>query len=129
MGTFSATIEIGDPTGFRFEPVTALVDTGASLTTLPASLLQGLGVIHHTEFTFILADGREIQRPVGRTWIRIAGRSEITLVVFGDEDVELLLGAYSLQGLMLRVDSPNERLIPVPALMKQVLPQYPKPIA
>ena len=118
MGTFSANIEIGDPDGMRFEVVNALVDTGASVTTLPSSLLEGLGVVPHTEFRFVLADGREIQRPVGRTWIRTEDRTEITLVVFADEDVEPLLGAYSLQGLMLGVDSPNERLIPVNALMK-----------
>ena len=118
MGTFSANIETGDPSGTRFEPVVALVDTGASVTTLPGQLLEGLGVVPHTEFTFVLADGREMQRPVGRTWIRIGDRSEITLVVFADNDVEPLLGAYSLQGLMLGVDSPNERLVPVNALMK-----------
>ena len=118
MGTFTTNIEIGNPGGSSFEPVAALVDTGASVTTLPASFLRDLGVTPHTHFTFILADGREIQRPVGQTWIRIAGRSVITLVVFGDEDIEPLLGAYSLQGLMLGVDSPNERLIPIPALMK-----------
>ncbi len=118
MGTFSTEIEIGTSDGSRFEAVTALVDTGASVTTLPGSVLEGLGIVPHTEFTFVLADGREIQRPVGRTWIRIGDRSEVTLVVFADDDVEPLLGAYSLQGLMLGVDSPNERLVPVNALMK-----------
>lgn len=118
MGTFNIDIEIGDPTGTRFETVTALVDTGASVTTLPGPILEELGVVPHTEFNFVLADGRVIQRPVGRTWIRIGERLEITLVVFADEEVEPLLGAYSLQGLMLGVDSPNERLIPVDALMK-----------
>ena len=118
MGTFNIDIEIGDPTGTRFETVTALVDTGASVTTLPGPILEELGVVPHTEFNFVLADGRVIQRPVGRTWIRIGERLEITLVVFADEEVEPLLGAYSLQGLMLGVDSPNERLIPVDALMQ-----------
>ena len=118
MGTFSTEIEIGDPSGIQFESVMALVDTGASVTILPTPLLDSLGVVPHTQFTFILADGREIQRPVGRTWIRIGERSEITLVVFADEGVEPLLGAYSLQGLMLGVDSPNEMLIPINALMK-----------
>ena len=119
MGTFSAEIEIGTPDGSRYEPVTALVDTGASVTTLPGSVLEELGVVPHKEFAFVLADGGEIQRPVGRTWIRIGERSEITLVVFADDDVEPLPGAYSLQGLMLGVDSPNERLVPVNAPMKQ----------
>ena len=116
MGTFSAAIEIGRPDGSAFETVNALVDTGASLTAIPGSILRRLGVIPHTTYAFELADGREIERGVGRTWIRVGDRSEITLVMFGDEEVDPLLGAYSLQGLMLGVDSPNERLIPVPKL-------------
>ena len=118
MGTFSESIEIGDPSGSRFQTVTALVDTGSSYTTLPGSLLDGLGVVPHTEYTFVLADGREIQRPVGRTWIRIGDRSEITLVIFADDNLEPLLGSHCLQGLMLGVDSPNERLVPVNGSIK-----------
>ena len=37
MGTFNADIEIGNPEGSRFETVNALVDTGASMTSLPGS--------------------------------------------------------------------------------------------
>ncbi len=44
MGTFSVTIEVGDPQGQRYEPVEAIVDTGSSYTMLPAALLQRLGV-------------------------------------------------------------------------------------
>ncbi len=117
MGTFSVDIEIGNPEGTRFESVNALVDTGASYTSDPATVLQELGVSVRDRVTFILADGRRILRNVGRTWIRIDGKSEITLVVFGDEDAEPLLGAYSLQGLLLGLESPNERLVPVPGLL------------
>lgn len=117
MGTFSVPIEIGDPSGDRYKPVDALVDTGASYTTLPASLLRDLAVPVHDRVTFILADGRRIQRDVGRTWVRIDGKSEITLVVFGDESSDSLLGAYTLQGLLLSVDTANERLVSVPGLM------------
>ena len=116
MGTFSTAIEIGRPDGSLFETIEALVDTGASLTTVPAATLRRLGVTPHRKFVFALADGREVERDVGQTWIRIAGQSAITFVAFGDEDVEPLLDSYSLQGLMLGVDSPNERLIPVPKL-------------
>ena len=93
------------------------MDTGASITALPASLLRELGVTPHDHLTFALADGRRIQRDVGQTWIRIEGRTVITLVVFGDEGMQPLLGAYSLQGLMLAVDTPNERLVRTEALL------------
>ena len=116
MGTFNIDIEIGSPEGSRFETVNALVDTGSSITAIPAPILRRLGVRPHRKNTFELADGREIERDVGRTWIRIGRQSEITLVMFGDEDTEPLLGAISLQELGLAVDSPNERLIPSPRL-------------
>ena len=117
MGTFRADIEIGSPDGSRFETFRALVDTGASLTTLPGSVLRELGVIANRQLPFILADGRRIQRDVGETRLRIDGQSVTTLVVFGDEGIEPLLGAYSLQGLMLAVDTPNERLVSTDALL------------
>ena len=117
MGTFRIDIEIGNPDGNRFESVRALVDTGASYTTVPGSILRDMTVTAHDSVTFILADGRRVQRDVGRTWIRLEGKSEITLVVFGDEESEPLLGAYTLQGLLLGVDTPNERLAPVPGLL------------
>ena len=101
MGTFRVNIEIGDPEGTRYQAVNALVDTGASYTTVPGSILSGLGVPPHDQLTFILADGRRIRRDVGRTWILINGKSEITLVVSGEEGTDPLLGAYALQGLLL----------------------------
>jgi clan AA aspartic protease len=117
VATFPVGIEIGSPDGTRYERVDTLVDTGASYTTVPASALRNLGVPVHDQVTFILADGRRVQRDVGQTWIRIDGRSVITLVVFGDDNAEALLGAYTLQGLLLGVDTPNERLVPVPGLL------------
>ncbi len=117
MGTFRSDIEIGSPDGSRFETFRALVNTRARLTTLPGSVLRELGVAADRQLTFILADGRRIQRDVGRTWLRIDGQSVTTLVVFGDEGIEPLLGAYSLQGLMLAVDTPNERLVSTDGLL------------
>ena len=117
MGTFSVDVEIGSPDGSRFETFRALVNTRARLTTLPGSVLRELGVAADRQLTFILADGRRIQRDVGRTWLRIDGQSVTTLVVFGDEGIEPLLGAYSLQGLMLAVDTPNERLVSTDGLL------------
>lgn len=116
MGTFSVEIEIGSPEGSRFETVNAFVDTGSSLTAVPAYILRRLGVTPHRRNIFELADGREIERDVGRTWIRVGRQSEITLVMFGEDNVDPLLGAISLQELGLAVDSPSERLIPSPRL-------------
>ena len=57
---------------------------------------------------------------IGQTWVRVNGRSVITLVVFGDEGVEPLLGDYTLEGLRLAVDPVRRRLIPVPGRLMAV---------
>jgi predicted aspartyl protease len=117
MGTFRVRMEIGDATGERWEMVEALVDTGATYTMAPAALLKRLGVTPHAREVFTLADGRHAEHDIGRGWVRVSGRSEITLVVFGEADSEPLLGAYSLEGLRLAPDPVGRRLVPVPGLL------------
>ncbi|MGH7425209.1 MAG: aspartyl protease family protein, partial [Candidatus Methylomirabilales bacterium] len=73
------------PAGARYLPVEALVDTGASYTMVPGGLLRELGVGPHDRVEFVAAGGRRVERKVGRTWLRVNGRSEITLVIFGEE--------------------------------------------
>jgi clan AA aspartic protease len=117
MGTFNVTLEIGDPSGQRFEPVEALVDTGATYTVVPAPVLERLGVVPHARDEFVVADGRRVGFAIGHTWVRVDGRSVITLVVFGEPGTRALLGAYTLEGLRLAPDPIARRLLPVPALL------------
>ena len=117
VGTFRVRIEVGDPSRDRFEPVDALVDTGATYTVLPRRLLEGLGVAPHTRAPFVFADGREVELELGRAWIRIDERQEFSLVVFGDQ---ALLGAVTLEELRLAPDPVSRRLVPVPALMMRI---------
>jgi carbon-monoxide dehydrogenase small subunit len=121
MGTFKVDIEIGDPQGEHFERVEALVDTGASFTVLPRSLLERLGVPSHGARTFRLADGRVDRQPIGRTWVRVDGQTEMTIVVFGRDDAPALLGAYALEGLLLAADPVAKRLVPVEGLLMMLL--------
>lgn len=41
--------------------------------------------------TFSLADGRRVGRDVSQTWIHLDSLLEMTLVMFGDECLELVL--------------------------------------
>ena len=81
MGTFHITLAVGDPQGESYVPVEALVDTGATYTMLPASMLQNLGVVPHDRAEFELADGNVAEMDIGRTWVRIDGRSEIVPII------------------------------------------------
>jgi predicted aspartyl protease len=121
MGTFNVDVEIGDPDGRRYEVVDALVDTGATYTSVPRPLLERLGVVPRERAWFQLATGHPVQREIGQTWIRIAGGTVVTLVVFADPDSPALLGAYALEGLRLAPDPVHRRLVPVPGFLMPLL--------
>jgi predicted aspartyl protease len=121
MGTFRVAIEVGDEHAERWESIEALVDTGATYSKLPAPLLARLGITPQARATFVLADGREVARDIGHGWIRVAGRSAVTIFVFGESDAGPLLGAYALEGLRLAPDPVGRRLLPVPGLLMPAL--------
>ena len=117
MGIFSVLIEVADPEGHRYETVEAMVDSGATYTVMPASMLERLGVEPHGTRKFVLADGSHIRRGFGRTWMRLDGREDISPVVFWDEGAQPLLGAVTLEIFSLGIDPVNRRLIPVDAFL------------
>lgn len=117
MGTFRVELEIGDPAGRRFERVEALVDSGATYTTLSRSLLIRLGVELLSRGSFALADGRRTSREIGQTWVRLEGDRFIVPVVFGDEDALPLLGAVTLEIFRLGIDPVRMQLVPVDGLL------------
>ena len=116
MGTFRMTVEIADQRGQRFEAVEMLVDTGAMFTKAPRELLERLGVPAEDLHTAELADGSRVERPRGRTVIRLEGKEFPTPVTFGEDWEQKLLGAMALEDAMLAVDPHSKRLIPVDAL-------------
>ena len=118
MGTFSISIQVGDIAGQQFIDVEALVDTGASDTVLPRDALARLSIVPIDQFTYRLADERIVEYEVGKARVRIDGRERTTQVVFGPEGVTPLLGATTLELFHLGVDPVEQRLIPVPGLLK-----------
>ncbi len=115
MGTFSVEVEVGGAASGPFVPLDLLVDTGSTYTVLPRTLLGELGVVPHHHGQFGLADGRVVERDVGRVWLRFQDRLEYTFVVFGED---ALLGAVTLEELNRVVDPIQQRLVPVIALLK-----------
>ena len=121
MSTFNMKIEVGNSDQSRFETVEALVDTGATYTQLPTSILRSMGVIPLGSMSFILADGQSVARDVGETPLRIGDMVRTSPVIFGDEDSHALLGAVTLEIFGLGVDPVNERLIPVEGVLVGIL--------
>ncbi len=117
MGTFHIELGIGDPQGQRYEYVEALVDSGSTYNILPASMLRRLGIEVQGIGTFKIADGRRIEREMGETRVRLNGEDFTAPVIFGDEGVQPLLGAVTLEIFRLAIDPVEMRLIPVDGLM------------
>ena len=113
MGEFSVDIGIAAPGSRDYRPVRALVDTGSTYSVIPARLLYAWGIAPVDTQAFELADGSEIGYPVGHAQVRVNGRERISVVVFGADDAEAILGATTLQEASMAVDPANERLIPL----------------
>ena len=120
MGTFTVPIEVGAPSGGPYIQVEALVDTGSTYTVLSRDVLDHLGIESIETVSFQLADNRIVEYEVGEARVRLDGRERTTLVVFGAEGTSPLLGATTLQLFNLAADATRERLLTVPALLKQL---------
>ena len=121
MGTFSVPIEIRNQVTGEFLQIDALVDTGATYTLLPSDMLHGLGVESIAQRDFELADHRRVRYDVGEVRLRLNQDELTVLVVFGTEGSDPLLGATALELFGLAADPVNQRLIPVPALLKSLI--------
>ena len=114
MGLFNVPIGVGDPQGERFQIVEALVDTGATFSIVPAPILDDLGVEPQRSGSFELADGSFRDYRMGETILRVEGEEVHSVVVFGDDDMDPILGAYTLERIGLAVDPARQRLFRVP---------------
>ena len=120
MGTFRISVEVENPArpGERARLDNVLVDTGAELSWFPATLLESLGIARRKVWHFRQADGSVLTRWSGAAFLYVAGTTATDDVVFGEPNDMILLGARSIEGLNLRVDSASKRLVdagPAPA--------------
>ena len=98
-----------------------LVDTGSEYTWVPAKILEKIGVAREKkDVLFVMANGQKITRNVGFAIIRLDKHFTVDEVVFAEKSDLLLLGARSLEGLNLTVDSHRKKLVaagPLPAAL------------
>ena len=97
----------------------ALVDTGATDTFLPASVLRKLGIKPSDRRAYELADGTEQELPIGFGVIEVQGRAAGGTLVFAGDDEEPLLGVTVLESTGFWIDPRRERLIPRPPKRKR----------
>jgi len=117
MGTFTHRIIVTNPDTRSSLTVDALVDTGATFTMVPGSQLEALGLRPTRTVRVTLADGRLQELPMGRAAITVGDRSEISPCLFGPEGSPALLGAVTLEVLLLAVDPARKTLAPMDAYL------------
>ena len=89
-----------------------LVDTGSDSTWIPEEVLASLSVNREKkDVSFVMANGQTVMRSVGFAIMRINEHFTIDEVVFAEPGDLLLLGARTLEGLGLRVDSRAKKLV------------------
>ena len=118
MGTFTVSLGVAELQGQQFIELEALVDTGATYTSIPEDVLERIGVEVRETRPFEIADDRVVEYPVGYATMRVDDREVIALVVFGPPGTAPLFSATTLETAGLGVDPINQRLIPVTALLK-----------
>ncbi len=118
MGEVHVNIVVVNPrTGARSEAISALADTGATLTVIPGEVLQSLGIQTLRTVSLVPADGRRAHRDVGDAAVAVDGESVPCRVVFGAPGDAVLLGLTVLEQLGLAVDPVQRRLVPTDFLL------------
>ena len=121
MGTFHVGCKLENPID-RSQAVAvprALVDTVSEYTWIPSKTLEKIGVDREKkDLLFTMANGQTITRSVGFAILRVDKYFTIDEVVFAEPGDLTLLGARTLEGLGLVVDSRKKKLFaagPLPA--------------
>ena len=89
-----------------------LVDTGSDYTWIPAGILTKLSIDREKkDVPFVMANGQQITRSVGFAIIRLDKVFTVDEVVFAEKGDLAILGARTLEGLNLSVDSKRKQLV------------------
>ena len=114
MGTFRVEVivkNLRQPE--RSRTLSALVDTGATYTTLPREVVDALGCQPIGTRRVLLANGREEEWPVSAVLLTLEGQEGPTFCLIGPDGGPALLGAVTLEEFALGVDPVAKRLVPV----------------
>ena len=95
------------------------MDTGSEYTWIPSAKLEKIGVKREKkDLRFVMANGEVVTRSVGFAIVRVGKEFTIDEVVFAEPGDMILLGARTLEGLNLTVNSAQKKLVaagPLPA--------------
>ena len=117
MGATHVTVTIRNPAEpHRVWEGIFLVDTGATDSLVPRQHLEAIGLAPKGQRVYELADGREIRMDITTADIEFMGEIVGGTILFGEADVEPLLGVTALESVGIEVDPNNQRLKRLPAV-------------
>ncbi len=94
MGLFEVKVKLANlASPSQTADVSLQVDTGATLSWIPRTILEKLGAKAFSRLPFSLADGRRLERDTTAVLLTIDGRSAPVPVAFCEPGEEAVLGA------------------------------------
>lgn len=122
MGTTHVTVTIRNPADeTQYWEGLFLVDTGATDSLVPRKHLEAIGLKPKGKRVYELTDGSELQLDVTAAEIEFMGDWTAGTVIYGDDDVEPILGVTALESVGIEVDPRSQRLKRLPAVRLKVL--------
>ena len=119
MGIFHRPLTLTGPSGASIS-LDGMIDTGAHFTVVPAAVLRRLGVTPTRRIPVQFANGSQAEWDLGEVNAEMEGQTSPILVLFGDHEDTVLVGAHTLEALLLDVDAVEKRLVPKRALLMTV---------
>ena len=125
MGAVHVTVTIRNPADpERTWDGLFLVDTGATDSMVPRPHLEAIGLQPRGERTYELADGSELSLDITIAEIEFMGEITGGVIIYGEPDIEPLLGVTALESVGIEVDPMNQTLKRLPAVrLKSLAPR------
>ncbi len=100
-----------------------LVDTGATDSLVPRPHLEAIGLEPRGKRIYELAYGSELRLDITVAEIEFMGEIVGGTIIYGEPDVEPLLGVTALESVGIEIDPLNQRLKRLPAVRLKSLAQ------
>lgn len=109
MGHITVKVKIADPDRSKVKETEGLVDTGATLTVLPQTIAEELG-LKTTGSSIVETGAGRLELKRTRIWVEIEGKSELVPALISEVISRVLIGVTTLEVLGLQVDPLRGRL-------------------
>ena len=123
MGLFYVGCRVLNPVTSQSATVRRLMVEGSGSTWIDATVLETIGIERRKkDLPFQLANGQIVTRSVGYAVLTVDQSETVDEVVFAERGDLQLLGARTLEGLNLRVDSRRKRLVAAGPIVSAAAP-------